>query len=222
VPPIGAEERQIPLPGTWALFPFDFIKGNWRFDLDGGYTVPEIGSDTRRRIEAMKSNRLCAMRICGVGLFALLLTALPSVAPAQGPGDDLKALLDLTPSEIRAKTADIVGGSMNFSEEEGKAFWPLYREYENELGALTDRMIAVIKDYQANVKALSDTKAKELAEKVLDIGEQKAGLDRKYYGKFVKVLPAARVFQFFQLFRRIDILVNLRIAMMLPMIGEDW
>jgi hypothetical protein len=170
----------------------------------------------------MKPARLAATRICCMGFCLLLVIALPSAALAQDASDNLHVFLKLTTSEIRAKTTEIVSGSMNFTEEEGKAFWPLYRKYEGESGAITDRMIALIKDYKANLKALSDAKAKELAEKVFEMDEQKIRLNRKYYGEFCKVLPPTRVLQFFQLSRRIDTLLNLQIASILPMIGEDW
>jgi len=193
---------------------------NWPLRLYAGYTFPARAAMDDGRMEGMKSKDLDVMKVLYLGIFALLVFALPS--PAQGPGDNLKAFLDLGAPQLRAKTQEIISGSMNFTEAEGKVFWPLYKEYDREWGAITDRSIALIKDYQANVKNLSDAKAKELAEKVFEISEQKDALNRKYYGKFIEVLSPRRVFQFFQLSHRIDTLVNLKIASILPMIGEDW
>jgi hypothetical protein len=170
----------------------------------------------------MKSKRLDVRRLLGWQLCAFLLISWPSTLFAQGPGDNVNDFLELAASEIRDKTKEIIGGSMNFSEEEGKAFWPLYEKYEDESGKITDEMIALLKDYEANIANLSDAKSKELADKVFDIDERKVRLNRKYYTEFCKVLPPTRVLQFFQLMRRIDTLVNLRIASVMPMIGEDW
>jgi hypothetical protein len=170
----------------------------------------------------MKSERLDMIKAYCMGLCALLLIALPSAARAQSAGDNLSVFLELTSPEIRAKTMEIIRGSMNLTEEEGKVFWPLYKKYEAESGALTDRMIALIKDYQANVKRLTDAKAKQLAEDVLEMDEQKVRLNRKYHREFSKVLSPARVLYFFQVSRRIDMLLSLQIAKALPMIGEDW
>ena len=167
----------------------------------------------------MKPEKL-HLRACCIGL--LFLTALSTPAYSQGKSNDLKAYVELAAPEIRAKTTEIVQGSMNFTEEEGKVFWPIYKRYEHELGSITDRTIATLKDYEANRKTLSNTKAKELAEQVFEIDAQKLNLNKKYYGEFSKVLPHTRVLQFFQLFRRIDMLLSLRIASILPMIGEDW
>jgi hypothetical protein len=170
----------------------------------------------------MKSERLDLMKVYCMALCGLFLVTLPSAARAQGPEDNLSVFLTLNTSEIRAKTMEIVIGSMNLSEEEGKVFWPLYKKYDAESGALTDRTIALIKDYKANVKTLSGAKAKQLAETVLEIDEQKVLLNKKYYREFSKVLPPVRVLYFFQLIRRIDTLLSLQIAKIVPMIGEDW
>jgi len=169
----------------------------------------------------MRSGTFNAAKIC-MGFCALLLLSLPSAAPAQAQGGNLKSYLELAAPELRSKTMEIIEGSMNFTEEEGKIFWPLYKKFEQESGVITDRTVAMLKDYQANVKALNDEKARELAERVFEIDGQKLALNKKYYHEFSKVLPQTRVLQFFQLFRRIDTLVSLRIATVLPMIGEDW
>ena len=151
-----------------------------------------------------------------------LLILCPCMLVAQAPGDNLDAYLDLAASEIRDKTMEIVKGSMNFTEEEGEVFWPIYRKYEYESILITDEMIALIKDYEANLDTLDDAKAKDLAEKVLQIDEKEVNLNKNYFEEFSKVLPATRVLQFFQLMRRINTLVDLRIASIVPMIGEDW
>jgi hypothetical protein len=170
----------------------------------------------------MKLEKLNVPKACRMGLCALLLIALPAAAPAQGQGDKLGSYLTLSTSDIRARTMEIIRGSMNFTEEEGKAFWPLYGKYEQESGALNDRMIAIITDYQANVKTLSNEKANRLSEEVLELDAKKVQLNKKYYKEFSKILPSIRVLQFFQLARRIDTLLSMRIASILPMIGEDW
>lgn len=170
----------------------------------------------------MKSAQLYGIRFyCGM-LCMMVFIGRPSVAPAQGPEDNLSAYLQLTDSAIRAKTNEIVSGVMNFTADEGAAFWPVYRKYEFENGKITDQMMAVIRDYKASLDTLDDAKAKELAEKVFQIDAQTVRLNQKYYKEFCKVIPPKRATQLFQLLRRIDLLVNLKMAAMLPMIGEDW
>jgi hypothetical protein len=83
-------------------------------------------------------------------------------------------------------------------------------------------MIALLKDYSASRKTLDAARAKDLAERLFKIDGQRVNLNKKDFKKFSQALPPPRVLQFFQLSRRIDLLVNLRIAATLPMMGEDW
>jgi hypothetical protein len=170
----------------------------------------------------MQSVVLNKTRICRLVLCALVSVIWPSGIFAQGPEDNLAAYLQLAEFDIRAKTMQIVSSTMNFTEAEGAAFWPLYRKYEFESGTISDRMISVIKDYKASLNKLDDAKADDLADRVFKIDEDQVRLYKKYYKEFSRVLPPKRVLQLFQLFRRIDTLVDLKIAGMLPMIGEDW
>jgi putative heme degradation protein len=169
----------------------------------------------------MKHQRIAALSICSAWFFALLFVVSPLTAPAQDRSANLNDFLKLGVPQLQAKTAEIIGGSMNFTEAEGKVFWPVYKRYESESHSITDQLVAILKEYEANVKTLTDAKANEIARKVFDIDEQKVRLNRKYYKEFCKVLPATRVLQFFQLMRRIDTLLNMGIASILPMVGEN-
>ncbi len=170
----------------------------------------------------MKSMCLNGTKVFFLMLFILTGIGDSRVALAQGPEDNLSAYLQLAASDIQAKKKEIVSGVMNFNAAEGNAFWPVYRKYEFEYGNISDRLQAVIRDYQANRNTLNEAKAEELAQRVFKIDEQKVRMSQKYYREFGKVITKKRATQLFQLLRRIDLLVDLKIAAMLPMIGEDW
>ena len=87
----------------------------------------------------MQSVVLNKTRICRLVLCALVSVIWPSGIFAQGPEDNLAAYLQLAEFDIRAKTMQIVSSTMNFTEAEGAAFWPLYRNYEFESGTISDR-----------------------------------------------------------------------------------
>ena len=170
----------------------------------------------------MKS--ICLKRI-GVGFLALLTLigiGSSSASLAQGLEDDLKDLMQLSASDIRGMSVNIVKGVMDFTEEEGDAFWPVYQNYESEYGEIFDQMQAVIEDYKTHRDTMDDKKAKELAESVFNLDEKKVLLIKKYYVEFCRVITPKRATQLLQVLRRIDLLVNLKIAATLPIIGEDW
>ena len=105
---------------------------------------------------------------------------------------------------------------MNFNDKDGAAFWPIYRQYEYERSRLDDGRVAVIKEYTQKYPKLTDAEAKAMAEQMLDCDSRLAALKKKYFKKFNKVLPALTVTKFFQLERRVDLLMDMQVESSLP------
>ena len=81
---------------------------------------------------------------------------------------------------------------MQFSEEESKAFWPIYDGYEREMLKLTDRRINNIKRFAENYEDLSDDVIDEIWQESMSIAESEIELDKEYYSKYKDVLPTRR------------------------------
>ena len=107
-------------------------------------------------------------------------------------------------------------GAMEFSENDGAAFWPIYRQYEHERSTLDDGRVAVIKEYTEKYSTLTDAEAKAMAERMFEYDSRLAALKKKYFRKFNKVLPALTVTKFFQLERRIDLMMDMQVESSLP------
>ena len=119
------------------------------------------------------------------------------------------AYIELLRSDVKAKKVAIVTEVMQFTDQEGKVFWPVYREYELELAKIGDARIELIKDYARNYETMTDEKAKELIERALKLEERRTKLKKKYFKKFDKVLPSKAVAKFFQLENQINLLIDL-------------
>jgi hypothetical protein len=105
---------------------------------------------------------------------------------------------------------------MNFNDKDAATFWPIYRQYEYERTALEDARIALIKEYTEKDANLSDAEAKSMAERMFEYDSRLAALKKKYFKKFNRVLPALAVTKFFQVDRRIDLLVDMNVESSLP------
>ena len=117
---------------------------------------------------------------------------------------------------MRADRTALITTGMNFTDKDGAAFWPIYQQYEYERYRLDDRRAAVIKQYTQKYPNLTDAEAKAMAEQILECDSRLAALKQKYYKKFNKVLPALTVAKFFQLERRIDLLMDMQVEASLP------
>ena len=138
-------------------------------------------------------------------------------APAQQSGY-LNSYIALLRSDLRAKKTGIIAESLTLTAKESGDFWPIYKRYEVDLTKLYDARLQLIKDYADNYDQMSDVKAKELSQRAFTLEAQRAGLRSDYFKQFGKVLPGKTLLRFFLLERRIDMLVDLKIASEIPIV----
>jgi hypothetical protein len=117
---------------------------------------------------------------------------------------------------IQANKTTIVGQAMDLNDKDGAAFWPIYRQYEYERSKLDDKRVDVIKEYTEKYPELTDAEAQGMADRMFDCDSRIAALKKRYFKKFNKVLPAVTVTGFFQLERRIDLMVDMKVESTLP------
>lgn len=166
-------------------------------------------------------------RACGVVASALTLlgSALPAAAqttkPMSATLDDtrdinLRAYVELLRSDLRAQKVAIITEIMQFTEAEDEKFWPIYRDYETELGKINDDRMAMIKDYAEHYDALTDEVADRLATKALDLEARRHALTAKTYERCKAVMAPKTAARFLQVEHQIMLLLDLQIAAALP------
>ena len=146
--------------------------------------------------------------------FAML--AFCRLGRAQDQEPSIDSAIEVARADMRADKATIITAMMNFSDKDGAGFWPIYRQYEHERSVLDDGRVAVIKEYTQKYPTLTDAEAKAMAEKTLECDSRLAELKKKYYRKFNKALPALTVTKFFQLERRVDLMMDMQVESSLP------
>ena len=154
----------------------------------------------------------------------LMITFAMLVFSPLGHAQDEEPSIDSAIAVVRAnmqagKTA-VITTAMNFNDKEGAAFWPIYQQYDYERSRLDDGRVAVIKEYTQKYPNLTDADAKAMADKMLECDSRLAALKKKYYKKFNKVLPALTVTKFFQLERRVDLLMDMQVESSLPSLTQ--
>lgn len=149
-------------------------------------------------------------------MFAMLALSPLCRAQAQLQAPSIDSTIEVVRADMQADRATIISAGMNFNEKDGAAFWPIYRQYERERSMLDDGRAAVIKEYTQDYTALTDAEAKAMAERMFEYDSRLAALRKTYYKKFNKVLPAVTVTKFFQLDRRVDLMMDMQVASSLP------
>ncbi len=138
----------------------------------------------------------------------------PLRAQTQAPSID--SAIEVARAGMRADKTTIIAAAMEFNENDGAAFWPIYRQYEHERSTLDDGRVAVIREYTEKYLTLTDAEAKAMAERMFEYDSRLAALKKSYFKKFNKVLPALTVTKFFQLERRVDLMMDMQVESSLP------
>ncbi len=155
-----------------------------------------------------------AMYVVTVLVFAIAI-ALPCMAQ-EPAGNAVDPSIEALRADARADKVAIVTEAMQLSAKESEAFWPVYRKYDQEMIALNDELIKIVKSYADKFGTISDADAATLTAKTLDLQERRIAIKKKYVPMFAKATSALTAAKFFQLDYRLELLVNLKLASELP------
>lgn len=140
------------------------------------------------------------MRLASIAL-AFAVIATPLVSQAQ---DSVKADEQIVLKQIQTDRRAVYAQNLDLTDEEGKAFWPMYDEYEAEMKKVTDARLALLDQYAAKYDTLTDADASQMLATRLKLDQQAFALRQKYAKKFEKTLPSLKALRYVQLQDRID------------------
>lgn len=156
---------------------------------------------------------------CLVLVFAL--AAAPGNASAQtetATGVEIEKDLALLRRNLRGEKKQVIALNVPLTEAEATKFWPVYDRYAAEMSKHYDEFYAIIKDYAANQKTLSDAQALGMIKRWSDIQVELAQTRQKYVPVVEKVLPGKKAALFFQIDRRLYELMDLQVASQVPLV----
>jgi hypothetical protein len=131
---------------------------------------------------------------------------------------NLSAYAELLRSDVRAEKVAILTQLMELNETEDKAFWPIYRDYDNELAKLGDERVALIAEYADNYAKLTDPVAERLALKALDLETRRQAVKGKYFERLKTALSPRAALRFLQVEHQLNLIIDLQISAALPIV----
>lgn len=151
---------------------------------------------------------------------ALVLLGVSASAQAVDPS--VKSLSDadiqFLRSDTQANKHQIIADTMQFTDAESTAFWPVYRDYARDQQVIGDDRVRLIKDYLQNYDGLDDNKARDMVQRMINIEDRTLNLREDYWPKFMKALGAKRAAKFYQVDNRLTLIINLQISDNIPLI----
>ena len=138
----------------------------------------------------------------------------PSISGSVGIDQDVQLLR----SDIRSAKKQIIAENMKLTDAQAGKFWPVYDAYTQETTKLGDASYALVKEYAQNYENTTDAQADSLVEKMATLDVQIATLRQEWIPKFRQVLTGKQTALFFQLDRRINLLLDLQFAANIPLV----
>ena len=120
--------------------------------------------------------------------------------------------------DLRDQRKQIVAANMTLTPAEAEKFWPVYDQYTAETTKLGNQRYATIKQYAEAYPNLSDPVANSLMKQLISSDESAAQLRQRYVPIFEKVISPTQTALFFQIDRRISMMVDLQLASQIPLV----
>ena len=128
------------------------------------------------------------------------------------------ANVQLMREDIRSKRKKIVASNMPLTDAEAAKFWPVYDRYIAETVKINDQRYALLKEYANNYDSMTDDQADDFIERWLAFDSDDNQLRLRYIPEFHKVISHKKTAMFFQVDRRVGMMLNLQLAGQVPLV----
>jgi glycerol-3-phosphate O-acyltransferase len=121
--------------------------------------------------------------------------------------------------DLRAKKMQVIGQNMSLSDAEAQKFWPIYNHYVKDLQEVNNQKYALLKQYAQMWGTMTDQDAVIYVRNWLEADGQAQALRVKYVPVVNQVLPGKKAATFFQLDRRLNMIIDLQLFSQIPLAG---
>jgi hypothetical protein len=111
-----------------------------------------------------------------------------------------------------------VAANLLLTDTEATKFWPIYDQYSAEVSKIGDARVALIKEYAQSYNTMTDAQANDFMKRAAVIDQQFSTVRTKYVPIFEKVISPKKTALWYQIDRRLDLLINLQLAANIPVV----
>ncbi len=126
--------------------------------------------------------------------------------------------IELLRQDLKTQKVAIMTASLPLTQKQADQFWPLYREYSNELLKIGDRRIAVIKEFAERYSTIDEKTAEKLVKESISIANDRNKLLEKYYKKASKAVGVLTAARFIQVENQMLTLLDAQIVQEMPLV----
>src|SRR5262245_48815806 len=125
--------------------------------------------------------------------------------------------IQLLRQDIRSQRKQIVAANLPLTEPESIKFWPVYDRYVVEHSKIYDTRYDLIKEYAKSYNTMTEDQARSFITRWTKTEEQMAQLRLTWIPEFERVISAKKTAMFFQIERRLGLMVELKLSSEIPL-----
>ena len=151
---------------------------------------------------------------------ALVAIAFPLLASGQDEAvqvQSVRAHEQIMLSQVLTDKRAVFARTMRFTDEESRAFWPVYDEYESRVKKVDDRFIQLVNEYAEKYLIMTEADARHMLAAKMKLDRERIDLQQEYTRKIAKAVPAIKALRYSQVESRIDNELQLQVMQLIPL-----
>jgi hypothetical protein len=129
--------------------------------------------------------------------------------------------IQLLRQDLRAQKQKLIAQNLPMTESEAIKFWAVYNKYTQDLRDINDEKYRLIKEYGEQWPTMTNDQALIYIRRWLEVDDQAHQLRTKYVPAVSQALPGKKAATFFQLDRRISMMIDMQLSSQIPLAGKD-
>jgi hypothetical protein len=125
--------------------------------------------------------------------------------------------IELTRTKVQTERQQIVSDYMKLTDKEAERFWPIYRDYRNDISKVNDRLLRAVESFAKSYDKMTDEQARTLLSEFQDIQARRVRTQTTYSPKFQRAVGAKKTLRFYQLENKMDAVANYDLAGVVPL-----
>lgn len=155
------------------------------------------------------------LSLAAMGLIGFAPDHLAAQETLEIPPEFMEALK----KDVRQMRTQAMQSAIVLEPGQATTFWPIYEEYQAELEGITQARTELIRDYAMMFETMSDDQAVDLGHRAMELRGEQAALLRRYFDRIAEDVSGTTAGQFFQVEQQVQMLIDLQLAMEIPIIG---
>jgi hypothetical protein len=204
------------------------LVGFWGFTppVRRGSVTVQACPDILLKKESANLKKNIVFPLCFATAVFVATTVLNAQQAAHSPASDKNmteeqvndANIQLMRQDIRSERKKVVAANMPLTEAEAVKFWPVYDRYIAETIKVNDVRFALLKEYAKSINATSEQQADSFIKRWLVLDQDNTQLRLKFIPEFEKVISHKKTAMFFQIDRRVSMMIELQLASQVPLV----